>query len=474
MENTTADAGANWLLLGFSVNELLLAGLALLVGIAGRYLFAETAHLLIGRLTARTETTLDDRMGEALTPPLTLLPVALGVFFASQALNLSGMSASIAASVAQTLFALTVFWALLRLVDPVSDALTELRATLTPSMVQWFTRATRVLIWLIGGATILELWGVRVLPIVAGLGLIGVAVALGAQDLFKNLISGLLILGEKRFCQGDWVKVSGVVEGTVEEIGFRSTKIRQFDKAPVYVPNASFADAAVVNFGEMTHRRISWTLGLEYRTSAETLSKIRDRVEALIVQDERYLPAGEAPLLVRLDAFADSSINLMVYCFTRTRNWAEWLAIKEELLLQVKRIVEEEGAGFAFPSTSIYLEQVPEGLDPSALGGARPANGSKTAAASADPAKSGAKSGPKGAAKKPSAAKSSSAKSSSQTKGSSQKASSAADRKSEQSEKSPPKDGTRTDAAASAAGSAAKELSPKAASNGAVSANMDA
>lgn len=412
--NTTA-AEANWLLLGFSINELLLAGFAILIGVAGRFLFAHWAKDGIAWLTAKTEGDLDDRIGEAVAQPLTILPIAVGVFFATQALNLSGLAAGVGESVAQTLLSVTVFWALLRLVDPLFEAFASLREMLSPSMRDWLKRAARAMVWLIGGATILELWGIRVLPIIAGLGLLGVAVALGAQDLFKNLISGLLILGESRFCKGHWVKVDGVVEGTVEEIGFRSTKIRQFDRAPVYVPNAAFADAAVVNYGEMTNRRISWTIGLEYRTSAEQLSTIRDRVEQAIAEDERFLPVGEAPQLVRLDMFADSSINLMVYCFTRTRDWAEWLAIKEELLLTVKRIVEEEGAGFAFPSTSIYLEQTPALDSAGGLGGGSPSSpkpGAKRATRST--AKSGSsKSTAKGQAK--SASKNSAATDSSPT-----------------------------------------------------------
>ena len=414
MENAAAQEGSGWLsatLLGFTIEELLLAGFAMLIAIAGRFLFAAWANRGVEWLTAKTDTTLDDKFGEAITPPLTLLPIAVGFFFATQALNLTGLSAGVAESAAQTLFAVTVFWALLRSVDPAAEALKSLKSALTPTMMQWFKRSTRVLVWLIGGATILELWGIRVLPIIAGLGLLGVAVALGAQDLFKNLISGLLILSERRFCKGDWVKVDGVVEGTVEEIGFRSTKIRRFDRAPVYVPNAAFADDAVVNFGEMTHRRISWTIGLEYRTTAAQLKAIREKIEAYIEGDERFTPAPDAPQFVRLEAFADSSINLMIYIFTQTTKWGEWLAIKEELLLKVKEIVEGEGAGFAFPSTSIYVERAGafEGRDlldsdgPAPKGGAAkpPAAAAKRATRSTakTPAKSPTKSASKSGAK---------------------------------------------------------------------------
>ena len=114
--------------------------------------------------------------------------------------------------------------------------------------------------------------------------LIGVAVALGAQDLFKNLISGFLIIAEKRFNIGDWIKVEGVVEGTVEAIGFRSTFVRRFDKAPVYIPNAKLSDNSLINFSSMSHRRIYWRIGVQYRTTIEMLREIRDNIENYIIE----------------------------------------------------------------------------------------------------------------------------------------------------------------------------------------------
>jgi MscS family membrane protein len=212
---------------------------------------------------------------------------------------------------------------------------------------------------LIGAATVLQIWGIQVAPIIAGLGLFGVAVALGAQDLFRNLIGGVSILIERRFGLGDWIKVDGIVEGTVEKIGFRSTLVRRFDQAPVYVPNQHLSDNAVTNFSAMTFRRISWSIGLEYRTTHEQLRTIRDGIEAYLTGNEDFVQPPAAALFVRIDAFNASSIDLMVYCFTRTTVWGEWLELKEKLAFRIKEIVEEAGAGFAFPSQSVYVETVP-------------------------------------------------------------------------------------------------------------------
>ncbi|MBX2855536.1 MAG: mechanosensitive ion channel family protein [Rhodobacteraceae bacterium] len=325
-------------------------------------------------VAARTETDIDDRIADKLQRPFGFAPTALGVYLAADYLALEGAWAVIAHNASTSLVMLAFFWALARVVEPIGEAARENGTLLSPELATWALKAARLAVWATAVATILEIWGIRVLPIIAGFGLIGVAVALGAQDLFKNLISGVLVLAESRLRVGDWIKVEGVVEGTVEAIGFRSTKVRQFNKAPVYVPNARFADGAVINFGERPHRRISWTVGLEYRATSMQLETIRNRVEAYIVADERFLAPPDASRFVRLSRFSDNSIDLMIYCFTKTRAWGEWLQIKEELLLAVKRIVEEEGAGFAFPSQSLYVETVPSEISAMASAAAKPAS----------------------------------------------------------------------------------------------------
>ncbi len=203
--------------------------------------------------------------------------------------------------------------------------------------------------------------GNQIGPIIAGAGLFGVAVALGAQDLFKNLIAGVLIIGEKRFRKGDWINVEGVVEGTVELIGFRSTVIRRFDQAPVLVPNAQLSDTAVTNFSEMTYRRIYWHIGVVYDTSVDQLREIRDNIEDYLVNNDDIVPADQVQLFVRIDRFNDSSIDILVYCFTHVTKWGEWLKVKEQLAYKIMDIVHAAGSSFAFPSTSLYVESLPDG-----------------------------------------------------------------------------------------------------------------
>jgi MscS family membrane protein len=346
-------------LFGIQIDRLVIA-LAILLGfLIVRRLFT---HIVIGRAkawVAKSDGRLDNSILEALTNPIRFIPVVLGIFFATEYLALTGKLEFFATNTVRTLIVVTIFWAFFNAVGPLSFLLSKLESVFTRAMVDWLVKAIKGAILFIGAAAALEVWGIEIGPIIAGLGLFGVAVALGAQDLFKNLIAGILVLGEKRFLTGDWIRVEGIVEGTVEVIGFRSTRVRRFDQAPVHVPNAMLSDNAVTNFSAMTHRRIYWTIGVEYRTSIEQLRKIRDEIEHYILDNPAFVPPEEASTFVRVDGFNDSSIDLLLYCFTRTTKWGEWLKIKENLAYRIKEIVEGAGSGFAFPSRSLYIETLP-------------------------------------------------------------------------------------------------------------------
>jgi len=349
--------------LGIEVGRLLIALGIVLAFLVLRHFFTMIVMKRLHRRAERTESKLDDEAVNALAPPIRFIPVVVGIFVAVGYLGLEGNFAGIADNVLRSLVVFTLFWLLFAAIGPFSFVFGRLERIFTRPMVEWLVKATRIGVAFIGGAIILELWGIQVGPLLAGLGLFGVAVALGAQDLFKNLIAGILVIAEKRFQPGDWIRVDGVVEGTVDRINFRSTQIRRFDKAPVQVPNAVFSDSAVTNFSRMTHRRIYWMIGLEYRTSVDQLRQIRDAIEAYITGSDDFAPPSEVSTFVRIDSFSDSSINMMLYCFTRTTNWGEWLAIKEALACKIIEIVKEAGAGFAFPSQSIYIEQLPKGAE---------------------------------------------------------------------------------------------------------------
>jgi MscS family membrane protein len=346
-------------LLGIDIGRILVA-LGIFLGfLILRRLFSRFVIARLKRWAEKSSTRLDNKIVAALEGPIRFIPVVMGAFFAVQYLQLTGLFSTVADNIVRSLVVLNIFWAFYQSVDPLSFLLGRLEKVFTHAMVEWLVKAIKAAFVFIGAATVLEVWGIEVGPLIAGLGLFGVAVALGAQDLFKNLIAGILIIAEKRFSNGDWIRVDGIVEGTVESIGFRSTRIRRFDKAPVQVPNTNLSDNAVTNFSAMTHRRIYWTIGVEYRTTVEQLRKVRDEIESYVLESPDFAKPPEVATFVRIDAFSDSSIDIMLYCFTKTTVWGEWLEIKERLACRIKEIVEGAGTGFAFPSRSLYVETLP-------------------------------------------------------------------------------------------------------------------
>ena len=354
---------------GLSYGEMLTAIGIILLAFIIRGLFARTVVRYITRAAAGTKTNLDDALVTTISAPLKLVPIIAGVYIATQVVDLPDTAQSIADNILRSMVALSVFWTLNRAVGAFAFLFTGLRETLSGAIVDWLVKTLQVLFILIGVAAVLDIWGIPIGPIIAGLGVFGIAVGLGAQDLFQNLIAGILILTEKRFQPGEWIAVDGVCEGTVEKINFRSTLIRRFDKSPMYVPNSKLSDNAVTNYSRMTHRRIKWAVGVEYRTTVDQLKYIRDEIEAYLWQNPSFAKPPATPLFVRVDTFNASSIDFLIYTFTNTTNWGQWLELKEELALEIMNIIEKAGTGFAFPSRTVYMQQQdpPEIMSPPEL-----------------------------------------------------------------------------------------------------------
>ncbi len=306
-------------------------------------------------ISKRTTNKLDDTFVKSMVGPARFLPIVLGVFFASYYMSFSEEMRSFIDNVNRTLITILIFWIIHQIIEPVSYILSGLDKILTRELIGWIIKSLKILIFILGAAAVLELWGIKIGPIIAGLGLFGVAVALGAQDLFKNLISGILVLVEKRFRMGDWIRVDGIIEGVVEKIGFRSTVIRKFDKSLAIIPNFQFAENAVINVSQTTNWLISWIITLQYDTTIEQLKAIRNQIEEHINGSKDF--DTSIGIAVRVDKFSDSSIDMYIRCFSKTDSWNEWLLVKENLALAIKQIVEKNEASFAFPSQSIYVEK---------------------------------------------------------------------------------------------------------------------
>lgn len=216
----------------------------------------------------------------------------------------------------------------------------------------------RAAIIITASLVILQNLGFSISGVLAFGGVGGIAVGFAAKDLLANFFGGLTVYMDRPFVVGDWVRSPDRnIEGIVEHIGWRLTRIRTFDKRPLYVPNATFSTISLENPSRMTHRRIQETIGVCYDDIGQVRSIVESVKRMLIEHDEID---EMQTLIVNLNQFGDSSVNLLVYTFTKTTIWVKFHEVKQDVLLRIAEIIEEHGASIAFPTTTLHVASLPE------------------------------------------------------------------------------------------------------------------
>ena len=351
---------------GTNLSDIFLAVGIFLLFLLARRLFFHTTVKSLKMMVRKTETTLDDQVLDAIEQPLEFAFVVVGLYVAGQFVALSDTLAHILAQLVRSMIAITIFWAIFRVIDPLSSLFDRAiglfgSESMHETIKGFFVKVAKAIVVCLGIAAVFQEWGFNIAAVLGSLGLVGMAVALGAQDFIKNMFAGLTIFLDRMFEKGNWIKTPDV-EGNVEEIGFRATKIRQFDKALVTIPNSKLASEALINFSRMTNRRIYWSIGVEYRTTKDQLAGIiHDIREYLQKHPDFETDPTKTKTFVYLNSFGASSVDILLYCFTKTTDWGECLGVKEQLAYTIKEIVERHGSSFAFPSTSLYVETLPLG-----------------------------------------------------------------------------------------------------------------
>ena len=339
---------------GINISEIVIALAIFTFFLFLRGIFSKFVVKKLESYVSKSTNSFDNSLVYSMEGPAKFFPIVLGFFVSTSYLTVDN---GMVDTINRSLITILIFWTFHQVVGPFSAVIKSAGGLISRDLINWIIKATKVLILILGFAAVLDLWGIKIGPIIAGLGLFGVAVALGAQDLFKNLISGILVLVERRFQVGDWIFVDGVIEGIVENIGFRSTVVRRFDKSLATIPNFQFAEQAVINNSLITNRRIDWAIGLEYRTTSDQLKNIKEQIENFIKTNPNFSTSENTILAVKIEQFAASSIDIRLICFTKTAQYLEWMNVKDLLAMEIKNIVEKNKASFAFPSTSIYVEK---------------------------------------------------------------------------------------------------------------------
>ncbi len=344
--------------LGIPLANIIAAVLIFLLVLGLRKFFTKIILVFLQKLAKNTTTYYDDKIISALKEPIRFLFViiAFHLFFL-----LIFNEPRFIKHILDTLLVYTFFWALLSIAEAlrslVYEATGKFNKDLSKEMGNFIIAMVKILIGGIGLSGMLMVWGINVTAVVASLGLGGLAFALAAKDTASNLFGSFALLADKSIRIGEWIKVGGV-EGVVEDVGMRTTKIRSFQKSLITVPNSIVANSPIENFSRRGIRRIKMHIGLTYATSAEQITHIITDIKAML-QEHEGISQGDS-LMVNFDTFGDSSLNIFIYTFTKTANWAKYLEIREDIHLKIMEIVEKNGSGFAFPSQSIYVESLPK------------------------------------------------------------------------------------------------------------------
>lgn len=340
------------------IKMLIIALIIFSVFIILRKIFSLYIYPWIMKLAEKTDTELDEKIWDAFQKPLTALFVILGMFFALKYLPLSPEVDLVLVKLLRSALIIVVTWGLYNLSGSHSSLAEEIksRLSLDYTIIQFFSKVAHILIILIALLIMAEEWDYDVSGLIAGLGLGGLAFALAAKDALANIFGGIVIILDKPFSVGDWIKTPSI-EGTVEEISFRSTKIRAFDQAIITMPNSTLANEPITNFSRMGKRRVRFYLGVTYSTSTEKIKKVVERIKSLL---QNHLGVHQETIMVYFEQFNESSLDILVYFFTNATALEEHLMVKHDINLKIINILEEEGVSIAFPSRSIYMENLPK------------------------------------------------------------------------------------------------------------------
>jgi MscS family membrane protein len=309
----------------------------------------------------KTKNKWDDAVIGAVTKPISVIIWAAGISLAAEIIQKSTKAVIFSAvqPMRDTIIVAALAWFLIRLINNIEKTYTAKgKDVVDHTTVDAISKLLRISVFITAALVTLQTLGYSVSGVLAFGGIGGIAIGFAAKDLLANFFGGLTIYLDRPFAVGDWVRSPDrEIEGVIEKIGWRLTRIRTFDKRPLYVPNSIFTTIAVENPSRMNNRRIYETIGIRYDDAAKMETIIRKVKEMLLNHPEIDT---RQTLIVNLNSFAPSSIDFFIYTFTKTTNWIRFHEIKQDVLLLVMKIIEAEGAEMAFPTSTIHFANTPE------------------------------------------------------------------------------------------------------------------
>lgn len=345
--------------LGNAVWNWLIACAIVLAALALRRPVSRLAELIGKKALSRDQET-GAAMAAALAPAVRLLVVLIGLSLALQSglLAYSEKVGLFFQHVIDTLKAVVLCLALAGVgVSLLENSTRKAKADgnkQTVTMHVFYRRAIQVAAIVIGVFIGLRVWGFDISGLIAGLGIGGLALSLAAQDTFSNLLGGLTIMTDHAFNIGDVITTPDV-EGIVEDIGFRSTKVRTFTQMQVTVPNSRLSSNTVTNLSRVIKRRIRFSIALEYGTTPDQIRSLIEKLKTRMAAREHLIPENT---IIALEKFSASSIDVLFQCFTKTLDFIQYLKEQEDILLEIMEVMEQEKLSFAFSALTVHLNDL--------------------------------------------------------------------------------------------------------------------
>ena len=351
------DSLQNFLIMGpVFLKNFILALLMFFFFVATKRFFTEVIFKLILKAFFHTHLELAEKILLSFKKPMQFFFVVLGLFLAVNCFPLSLEKQILISKLFRTVLVFLITWGLYDLSEVNSVLFKKIQEKaniqLDKILFSFISKFIKVILVLIVLTIIAQEWDYDINGLIAGLGLGGLAFALAAQDSLSNIFGGIVIIFDKPFSIGDWIKTPSV-EGTVEELGFRSAKIRTFDQALVTVPNSVLAKESITNRSKRGKRQITFDLRIATTTPREKIAKCISQIKTMLKQ---HPGVHRETIFVHLNDFGVDSLNIFMYFFTTTTVWGEYLQVKEDINLKIMEILEVEGVTIALPSRKIIYE----------------------------------------------------------------------------------------------------------------------
>lgn len=342
-----------------NILRVLLAVLVLLLAWLMRRLLTWIIVAPLRRMTRGTRYEGVGMLVDVVTPSVRLLVIVVGILIGAAILEVDYETVVFLRNLIRTLIILAAFAAVYNLIDvlaPSSPRLFRLTGLTIPERLLPFARtASKLTLVVLALVIMLGEWGYDVSGLIAGAGLAGLAFSLAAQDTIANLFGFTTIVGDQPFVVGEFIKTPDV-EGTVEHVGVRSTRIRQPNQAYVTIPNSKLAQSVILNWSRLSKRWLDLTLQITNPSSNEQVQGLIDRTRDMLL--ERELVQKDSVLVNFVD-FGDSGLKILVRCYILLPSWADYTAEKERIYLEIMKIVEDLELAIAFPGRSVYIENAP-------------------------------------------------------------------------------------------------------------------